>query len=315
MVEEPFGRIIEQHGTVVLDGGLATELQRRGADLRDPLWSAKVLVEDPDAIRSVHAAYFEAGADVAISASYQATFEGLSGRGIDRNQAAALMRRSVELAREAAGSGRVVAASVGPYGAMLGNGAEYTGDYDKDEDQLVEFHVPRIEALAEAEPDVLAVETIPSFVEALALVRALEMVPEIPAWVSFSCRDGRHICDGTPIGSAVEVVASAPGVVAVGVNCTSPLFVERLVETISDTTGKHIVCYPNRGSFWDPMRKTWTDPPRQDARPPLRPLAWKEAGASLIGGCCGTTPDDIAAAARALGRTRGARATGSNGVP
>ena len=303
MVEEPFGRIIEQHGTVVLDGGLATELERRGADLRDPLWSAKVLVEDPDAIRSVHAAYFEAGADVAISASYQATFEGLAGRGIDRNQAAALMRRSVELAREAAGSGRVVAASVGPYGAMLGNGAEYTGDYDKDEDQLVEFHVPRIEALAEAEPDVLAVETIPSFVEARALVRALEKVPEIPAWISFSCRDGGHICDGTPIGSAVEVVASAPGVVAVGVNCTSPLFVERLVETISDTTGKHIVCYPNRGSFWDPMRKTWTDPPRQDARPPLRPLAWKEAGASLIGGCCGTTPDDIAAAARALGRT------------
>jgi homocysteine S-methyltransferase len=303
MVEEPFGRIIEQHGTVVLDGGLATELERRGADLRDPLWSAKVLVEDPDAIRSVHAAYFEAGADVAISASYQATFEGLAGRGIDRNQASALMRRSIELAREAAGSGRVVAASVGPYGAMLGNGAEYTGDYDKDEDQLVEFHVPRIEALAEAEPDVLAVETIPSFVETRALVRALEKVPEIPAWVSFSCRDGRHICDGTPIGSAVEVVASAPGVVAVGVNCTSPLFVERLVETISDTTGKHIVCYPNRGSFWDPMRKTWTDPPRQDARPPLRPLAWKEAGASLIGGCCGTTPDDIAAAARALGRT------------
>lgn len=303
MVEEPFGRIIEQHGTVVLDGGLATELERRGADLRDPLWSAKVLVEDPDAIRSVHAAYFEAGADVAISASYQATFEGLAGRGIDRNQAAALMRRSVELAREAAGSGRVVAASVGPYGAMLGNGAEYTGDYDKDEDQLVEFHVPRIEALAEAEPDALAVETIPSFVEARALVRALEKVPEIPAWVSFSCRDGGHICDGTPIGSAVEVVASAPGVVAVGVNCTSPLDIERLVETISDTTGKHVVCYPNRGSFWDPMRKTWTDPPRQDARPPLRPLAWKEAGASLIGGCCGTTPDDTAAAARALGRT------------
>jgi homocysteine S-methyltransferase len=303
MVEEPFGRIIEQHGTVVLDGGLATELERRGADLRDPLWSAKVLVEDPDAIRSVHAAYFEAGADVAISASYQATFEGLAGRGIDRNQASALMRRSVELAREAAGSGRVVAASVGPYGAMLGNGAEYTGDYDRDENQLVEFHLPRIEALAEAEPDVLALETIPSFVEARALVRALEKVPEIPAWVSFSCRDGRHICDGTPIGSAVEVVASAPGVVAVGVNCTSPLYVERLVETISDTTGKHIVCYPNRGSFWDPMRKTWTDPPRQDARPSLRPLAWKEAGASLIGGCCGTTPDDIAAAARALGRT------------
>ncbi len=303
MGANPLARIRKEHGTVVLDGGLATELERRGADLRDPLWSAKVLVEDPDAIRGVHAAYFEAGADVAISASYQATFEGLAGRGIERADAATLMRRSVELAREAASGDQVVAASVGPYGAMLGNGAEYTGDYDRDEDQLVEFHVPRIEALAEAGPDVFAVETIPSFVEAGALVRALERVPGIPAWVSFSCRDGGHVCDGTPIATAVAVVAAAPSVVAVGVNCTSPLHVEGLVETISATTDKPVVCYPNRGSFWDPMRKAWTDPPRQDARPPLRPLAWKEAGASMIGGCCGTTPEDIAAIAQALGRT------------
>jgi homocysteine S-methyltransferase len=298
---DPFARVREMQGTVVLDGGLATELERRGADLRDPLWSAKVLVEDPDAIRRVHEAYFEAGADVAISASYQATFEGLAGRGIERDDAAKLMRRSVELAREAAGGDRVVAASVGPYGAMLGNGAEYTGDYDKDEDELAGFHIPRLEALAEAGPDVFAVETIPSFVEAGALVRALERVPEIPAWVSFSCRDGGHVCDGTPIEEAVEVVAAAPSVVAVGVNCTSPLHVERLVETISATSDKPVVCYPNRGSFWDPMRKAWTDPPRQDARPPLRPLAWRVAGASLIGGCCGTTPEDIAAIAAALG--------------
>jgi homocysteine S-methyltransferase len=299
---DPFARIRETHGSVVLDGGLATELERRGADLNDPLWSAKVLVEDPDAIRRVHEAYFEAGADVAISASYQATFEGLAGRGIERDDAAKLMRRSVELAREAAGGDRVVAASVGPYGAMLGNGAEYTGDYDKDEDELAGFHVPRLEALAEAGPDVFAVETIPSFVEAGALVRALERVPEIPAWVSFSCRDGGHVCDGTPIEEAVEVVAEAPSVVAVGVNCTSPLHVERLIESISGTTTKPVVCYPNRGSFWDPMRKSWTDPPRQDARPPLRPLAWRQSGASLIGGCCGTTPEDIAAIAAALDR-------------
>ena len=144
MTADPFARIRETHGSVVLDGGLATELERRGADLKDPLWSAKVLVEDPDAIRRVHEAYFVAGADVAISASYQATFEGLAGRGIDRDDAAKLMRRSVELAREAAGGDRVVAASVGPYGAMLGNGAEYTGDYDKDEDELAGFHMPRL---------------------------------------------------------------------------------------------------------------------------------------------------------------------------
>jgi homocysteine S-methyltransferase len=299
---DPIRELLRGQDTIVLDGGLATELERSGHDLHDPLWSARVLVEDPDAIRAVHAAYFGAGADVAISASYQATFEGFAGRGIDGPKAAALMRTSVELARDAASGDQLVAASVGPYGAMLGNGAEYTGDYDRGEDELVEFHVPRMDVLAGAEPDLFAVETIPSIVEAAALVRALDKVPEVPAWVSFSCRDGTHICDGTPIDEAVRTVANAPSVVAVGINCTPPLHAESLVETVSDTTDKPAVCYPNRGSFWDPMRKAWTDPPRQDARPPLRPLDWRRAGASLIGGCCGTTPADIAAVATALGR-------------
>ncbi|HEY7659737.1 MAG TPA: homocysteine S-methyltransferase [Actinomycetota bacterium] len=301
MVANPVEAILADRGTVVLDGGMATELERRGADLNDPLWSAKVLVEDAGAIRAVHEAYFDAGADVAITSSYQATFEGLAARGFDRDGAEALMRRSVELAREAAPEGRLVAASVGPYGAMLGNGAEYTGDYDLDEDALVDFHVPRMDALARAEPDLFAIETIPSIVEARALVRALERVP-LPAWISFSCRDGAHICDGTPFEDAVDVAKSAPSVIAIGVNCSSPLHVESLVEIAAARSAAPVVCYPNRGSFWDPVRRSWTDPPRQDARPPLRPDAWRAAGARLIGGCCGTTPEDIAAMAQALGR-------------
>ncbi len=301
-MRNPFEPILEERGSVVLDGGLATELERRGADLRDPLWSARVLVEDPDRIREVHAAYFEAGADVAISSSYQATFEGLAGRGFGTAEAAALMRRSVELAREADPDGHVIAASIGPYGAMLGNGAEYTGDYDRDEDELVAFHVPRMEALADAEPDLFAIETIPSIVEARALVRALEHEQRVPAWVSFSCRDGAHICDGTPFEEAVAVATSSPNVIAVGVNCTPPLHISSLVETAAALTDRPVVCYPNRGSFWDPVRRSWTDPPRQDARPPLRPGEWNAAGARLIGGCCGTTPEDIVAVAEALGR-------------
>lgn len=302
-MEAPFEPILVRYGSVVLDGGLGTELDRRGADLRDPLWSAKALVESPELIRDVHAAYFAAGADVAISASYQASFEGLARRGLDREAAAGLFRRSVEIAREAAiaaGGDRLVAASVGPYGAFLGNGAEYTGKYDLDEDGLVEFHAPRLEALAEAEPDLLAVETIPSFVEAGALVRALERVPDVAAWISFSCRDGAHLCDGTPFELAVDVAASSPSVIAIGVNCTSPLHVTSLVEIAAGHTDLPVVCYPNRGAFWEPVRKVWVDPPRQDARPSLRPLQWREAGARLIGGCCGTTPADIAAMAEAL---------------
>jgi homocysteine S-methyltransferase len=305
-VGTPFGEVLAREDVVVLDGGLGTELGRRGADLRDPLWSAKVLLESPELVRDVHAAYFAAGADVAISASYQASFAGLARRGLDRGAAADVLRRSVELARDAARDapgGGLVAASVGPYGAYLGNGAEYTGDYDVGEAELREFHLPRLEALAEAEPDAFAVETIPSISEARALVTALEHVPDTPAWMSFSCRDGAHLCDGTPFEQAVDVAASGPSVVAIGVNCTSPLHITALVEIAKARTDRAVVCYPNRGAFWNPLRKQWVDPPRQDARPSLRPLEWREAGARLIGGCCGTTPEDISSIANAL-RTR-----------
>ena len=313
VVSDPISAILDARGTVVLDGGLGTELEARGADLRDPLWSAKVLLEDPGLIREVHTAYFEAGADVAISASFQASFEGFGARGLDRESAEGLMRRSVELAKEARAAwwearttdGRaapLVAASVGPYGAILGTGAEFTGDYDKGEEELVGFHVPRLGTLAAADPDLLAVETIPSIAEARALARALTSVPELPAWVSFSCRNGSAICDGTPFDEAVRTVSAVPNVIAVGVNCTSPLHIEGLVRIAAHATDLPIVAYPNRGAFWDAVRKVWVDPPRQDPRPPLRPAEWAAAGARLIGGCCGTGPSEIAAMAAALGR-------------
>lgn len=302
MVTSPFESLLAERGEVLLDGGLGTELDRRGIDLRDPLWSARALVETPEVVRDVHAAYFAAGADVAISSSYQASFQGLAARGVIHVEAERLFRRSVELAREAAhgfAGPRFVAASIGPYGAFLGNGAEYTGDYGVDERGLADFHAPRLEALAGAAPDAFAIETIPSIVEAAALVDVLARVPEVPAWMSFSCRDGAHLCDGTPFERAVEIAASSPSVVAVGVNCTSPVHVASLV-ALAAAGGRPVVCYPNRGAFWDPVRRVWVDPPRQDPRPLLRPIAWRDAGARLIGGCCGTTPDDIAAMAAAL---------------
>ncbi len=313
MSRDPIGAIVREHGVVVLDGGLGTELEARGADLRDPLWSAKVLVEEPERIRDVHRAYFEAGADVAISSSFQASFEGFAARGFDHDTAEGLLRRSVEIAQEARAAwwrdqgheGRpfpLVAASVGPYGAVLGNGAEFTGDYDKGVEDLVGFHAPRLEALAAAGPDLLACETIPSIAEAEALVRVLVRVPEMPAWVTFSCRNGAEICDGTPFETAVRMVADGGNVVAVGVNCTSPLHVESLVRIAASVTDLPIVAYPNRGAFWDGVRRVWVDPPRQDMRPTLRPAEWREAGAKLIGGCCGTGPAEISSIASALGR-------------
>jgi homocysteine S-methyltransferase len=291
---------------VVLDGGLATELERRGADLRDPLWSAKVLVEEPERIVDVHRAYIDAGADVVITASYQASFEGLRARGFDDATASDLLARSVSCARAAAGDRRVlVAASVGPYGAMLADGSEYTGDYGLGNDRdvarrtLRDFHLRRTEALAGAHPDLLAIETIPSGVEVEALVEVLDQIGDVPAWVSFSCGDDGHLHDGTAIEEAVAVVDASPAVVAIGVNCTAPGLVPALLRRAAARTTKRLVAYPNRGATWDPVRKAWSgDAVPQGFGPLARDLRY--AGADLIGGCCGTGPEDIVDVAEAL---------------
>ncbi|MFI7700930.1 homocysteine S-methyltransferase [Nonomuraea sp. NPDC049480] len=278
--------------TLVLDGGLSTHLERLGADLSDDLWSARLLLERPELIRQAHADYFTAGADVATTASYQATLQGFMRRGLDAAEAESLIRLSVRLAgqaRDEAGRG-LVAASVGPYGAYLANGAEYTGDYDLDEDGLYAWHLPRWEILASAGADLLACETIPSYPEARALARLLERTPGVKAWVSFSCRDGERLNDGTPIREAAALFGGNPKVVAVGANCTAPSHLPSLIGHLAD--GLPVVVYPNSGETWDAGHRRWlglADPLEfgQAAK------EWQRAGASLIGGCCRTTPEHI----------------------
>jgi homocysteine S-methyltransferase len=287
-------------GTVVLDGGLATELERAGMDLRDDLWSARALLEKPEEILRVHRSYFEAGADVAISASYQASFEGFEAHGISRSEGLRLLQLSVSLARDAARDfpGALVAASVGPYGAVLADGSEYRGRYALTVRQLVAFHRPRLEALLGAQPDLLAFETIPSIEEAEAIVAILAEIPDARAWVSFSCRDGTRISDGTAFSEATALAASSPQVVAVGVNCTPPAFLPSLLASAG--TDVPLLAYPNLGSEWDASSKSWRlgIGPRPDFG--QEAVGWRASSVTIAGGCCGTTPDDVRAIAAAL---------------
>jgi homocysteine S-methyltransferase len=281
---------------LVLDGGLATELEGLGADLRDELWSARVLLEQPDLIRRVHEAYVAAGADVAITASYQASYEGFARRGIDTAGTDRLLALSVRLARDAGSD--LVAGSIGPYGASLADGSEYVGRYGLSVRELADWHRPRLEALLSGEPDLLAIETIPSIEEAEALVALLSEHPETHAWIAFSCRDTERISDGTPFRVAAALAASSPQVIAVGVNCTPPGFVPGLLHS-AERVGRPLLTYPNLGSTWDAVTKTWrAEGPRPDFG--AGAVRWHEAGAASIGGCCGTTPADIAAIRDAL---------------
>ncbi|MFE8944647.1 homocysteine S-methyltransferase [Streptomyces sp. NPDC007856] len=291
-------------GTVVLDGGMSNQLESVGHELSDELWSARLLAERPEAVTQAHLAYFRAGADVAITASYQATFEGFARRGIGHDEAARLLALSVDLAREAArrvgdeGVDRPlwVAASVGPYGAMLADGSEYRGRYGLSVAELERFHRPRMEVLAAAAPDVLALETVPDADEGAALLRAVRGLG-VPAWLSYTV-DGRHTRAGQPLEEAFALAADVDEVIAVGVNCCAPEDVEPAVRIAARVTGKPVVVYPNSGEAWDAEARAWTGRTSFGAD---RVKTWRDAGAKLVGGCCRVGPEAIASIRRALG--------------
>ncbi|WP_309062515.1 homocysteine S-methyltransferase [Streptomyces sp.] len=287
-------------GTVVLDGGMSNQLAAGGHDLGDDLWSARLLAEAPEAVTEAHLAYFEAGADVAITASYQATFEGFARRGIGRERAAELLALSVGAAREAARRARTprplwVAASVGPYGAMLADGSEYRGRYGLTVSELERFHRPRAEVLAAAGPDVLALETVPDTDEAEALLRAVRGLG-VPAWLSYSAAGDRTRA-GQPLQDAFALAADADEVIAIGVNCCTPEDADHAVALAARVTGKPVVVYPNSGETWDAEARAWTGRPTFSAG---RVTGWRESGARLIGGCCRVGPETISAIAGAV---------------
>lgn len=287
----------------VLDGGMATELEKLGCDLSGPLWSAHVLREQPGKIEAVHESYLAAGADILLTASYQVSAEAYAEIGLSPEDAAASLRQSVELAEAArvrhAGRPILVAASLGPYGAALHNGAEYHGDYAISFDELVAFHARRVAVLAATNADLIAFETVPSLEEARALAAALAPYPELAAWVSFTCRDESRVAHGEPISDCGRFLDQIAPVVAVGINCTAPRLIAPLIRALKSATAKTIVVYPNSGEGWDAQTRRWTghaDPAGFGA------LAqeWRNAGAQIVGGCCRTGPDHIASIVGAL---------------
>ncbi|WP_159823828.1 homocysteine S-methyltransferase [Arthrobacter sp. 9AX] len=309
-------RQLHAGGNLVLDGALATELEAHGCDLEDPLWSAKVLLEQPELVKQVHRDYFKAGARVAITASYQATPLGFARRGIPEAEALERVALSVHLADEArrehlaenpdAGP-LLVAGSVGPYGAYLADGSEYRGDYTLSRSGFMEFHRPRMAALVDAGADVLACETLPSLPEAEAL---LELVAGFGAesWFTFTLRDGAHISDGTPLQRVAELCDAEPLVAAIGVNCVPLALVTPALDALGQVTRKPLIAYPNSGETYDAGTKAWEPAASSEGHPGHEAAAprsiaegaraWQERGARMVGGCCRTTPNDIAALAR-----------------
>lgn len=304
---DPLGEALRKCATagqkvLLLDGGLASHLETLGENIDHALWSARCLECNPGIIARAHGDYFAAGANVAITASYQAHFDGFRQLNVDEGAALQLMRRSVGLAREhcaaCGGVPRLVAGSVGAYGASLHNGAEYTGDYpDMDVEKLKEWHRPRAEALIAAGCDVLACETIPCLLEARALVLLLGELQH-PAWLTFSCNSSSLVCSGEKLEACILATRESPFVVGVGVNCTPPEHVADLIQvcTGAKRPEQHVVVYPNAGGDWDGEVHEWRGGLGSGASRFAQLAAeWAALGADCIGGCCRTTPETISA--------------------
>lgn len=295
---------------LLLDGGLSNELERLGCDLNQKLWSAKLLDSNPEAIVLAHLAYLEAGAQCIITSSYQATLPGFMAIGFDKAAARALILKSVQLAEEARRRFMLshpdypfplIAASIGPYGAYLANGAEYRGDYGISDQELTDFHQPKIDLLASSQADILACETIPSFQEAKVLSILLKNKRKA-AWVSFSCKNGQHICDGTPIEDCAALFSDHPTVFAIGVNCTSPAYISELIHSLKRKSGeKKLIVYPNTGAIYQPVSKTWSQL-SESASCEVMVSEWINLGADILGGCCGIGPEQIKAMGKSMNR-------------
>lgn len=290
--------VFAQPGPVLIDGGLSTQLERLGCALTDPLWTARALLDEPAAIVAAHQAFIDAGAQVVTTPSYQVSRLGFIATGRPAADADDALIASIALARDAVADRDVlVAASVGPYGAITNDGAEYRGRYGLSHDALVDFHAERIGILASARPDLLAVETIPDLVEVAALVEVLP--DDVPSWVSVTLADAAHLRAGQPITEFASIVAGHPGIVAIGVNCSEPHVVAPALRRLRAATTLPLVAYPNAGGSWDASTKSWTAPRQAPANAVLE---WIDAGANIVGGCCGTAASDIAAMRATLSR-------------
>ncbi|MFZ2577270.1 MAG: homocysteine S-methyltransferase [Lactococcus hircilactis] len=292
-----------KEGPILLDGAMGTELSKKGLATNNDLWSALALITSPEEIYAVHKSYFDAGAKIAITNTYQANLPAFEKHGIDKKDGKVLIKKAVALARQARDESNqegFVAGSIGPYGAFLADGSEYTGAYHLSRAEYQAFHQPRLDALLEAGVDLIACETMPNFEEIKALCALIHRTsPSILYWVSFSLKDSHTLCDGTPLKKAITALAQESQIIAIGANCIEASLVDDAIAEFKAASHLPIVIYPNSGESYDPISKTWQT---NATAFNLADLAtkWVKSGVQLIGGCCRTSPDEIKTIAQNL---------------
>lgn len=289
---------------LVMDGAMGTQLQALGYDVNTKLWSAKALLDAPNLVQTVHEQSLQAGAKLIITNTYQANLAALMQAKLSQKAALAAIKSGVTLAdaaRQKINPTAIVAASVGPLGAFLADGSEYSGNYHRTCAQFQAFHRPRLEAILAGKPDCLLFETQCRIDEVQALLDlTAKIAPQMPVIVSFVLAANElTLPDGTPLPTAASTVSRYGQVVAVGVNCVPYVRISAALRTLNHCS-KPVVVYPNMGAVYDPTIKQWSKPESVDFQTLI--TKWLALGARIIGGCCTTTPKDIATIAAVVRR-------------
>ncbi|OXA62711.1 homocysteine S-methyltransferase [Folsomia candida] len=295
----------------LLDGGLSNDLNNRVPfDLhKEPLWTAKALITDPDAVVATHLEYLQAGADIIETSSYQATLEGFKDfMKVDSDSGKKYIRDSVTLAKVAVDKFKaldescsrfpLVAGSIGPYGVLRCDGSEYSGSYmtTVTKSEIEDMHLPRIMSLVDGGADILAIETMPSLEEVKIILDLVKLhSPNTNVWVSFSIKEGKpcQTAFGDPMEDAFKTVATYAQVVACGINCCMPKDVETFLKNVKVYKAirpLEIIVYPNSGQDWVPGQG-WIKSPVPTLDTYLS--SWISLGANIVGGCCQVGPDQI----------------------
>ena len=308
--------LLAQKQILVLHGPLGTELEAMGYDVSGKLWSAKYLLEKPEVIQELHEIYLNNGSNILTTSTYQATIPGLEAAGLNPEQAADIIRLTVQLAHQARDNywqnlsdvqkGQtiypLISGDVGPYAAYLADGSEYNGQYGKVSlQELKHFHRPRIQLFLEQEVDMLALETIPNRLEVQALTELLsEEFPQVEAYMSFTAQETGKISDGTSLKDVIALVENCPQILAVGFNCTQPQLYDDLLQETRILSSKPLVTYPNSGEIYDGATQTWHHSHEGEGSLVEQSLHWIHLGAQIVGGCCRIRPAEIAALAQAV---------------
>jgi homocysteine S-methyltransferase len=271
----------------LLDGSMSFPMEHLGYNLKNKLWTGMALISDPDIIKNIHKDYINAGADYISTSTYQVSYDRLKNMGYQSSEIKKVFQKSVDLVKEAikeSGSKKEIkiVGSFGPFASYDPNASEYVGKYNSTDDEIKNFHLNNINIIEETDLDIILYETIPCLREIKVLSKVLSQTNK-EIWISITCNENIEFRDGSSFKEACKIISQIEQITTLGINCFSPLLVEKALKELKKYSNKKTLVYPNSGEQYNPKVKYWSG---KNEFNNLMIKNWLSLSPDIIGGCC-----------------------------